>query len=242
MALSDSAAWQIEVVRLTVFAGAMKVDAKGKDWWRQVTSIEPQQASVRNQVEYSESGPYKSGTLELKTTFNRIDWVLTPSPTGPGVPTLGTLSDIVPAIFGDFVAWLQSLELPVLRVGTGINVLRQMPSLVDANREIARRMNGAQIDVDAVQDLLFQVNYPESSRVIDGLLINRIGKWSAAVAHFMQFQAGLTAPPQIEYSYFVRGEIDVNSSPVNNSSIEAGLRSKLVEELSGFHVPIIEAA
>lgn len=76
MALPDLKEWRVEALRVTLF-GTEPFAPTGENWWKIVTGTDPEAAVNKPQSgEYSESGTFLNGQLELKTAFNRTDWIL----------------------------------------------------------------------------------------------------------------------------------------------------------------------
>lgn len=231
MALPELAGWRADSVRVTFIANS-QVGAAGKNWWRAATGEEPEVVTTKPQLaEHTESGPFLDGRLEMKASFNRVDWIYSPiiAP-GPAVPTIGEAEAVVRALEAPLARWLEIDDTAYVRLALAPTALRAAEDIAESNRAIQAYVPFLQVDVGAARDVLLQVNFPVSSDTIEGLIINRVSKFMSATAQLINVIVGQPVPTIIT-SYFCRAEFDINTAAERTEALPAAVRARLLQEL-----------
>ena len=223
MALQDPNAWRVEAIRFSFFY-AEPQDGRSKGWWKSITDVDAEVIQNRQQIaEYSESGSYGDGHLELKVVFNRIDWIL--SYPFAGMPEADQVVQYA-KVAGDLCAklerWVGDAPGGIIRVAFGAVLLLPVVSPVEGNKILADYLPSFKFDVNNVTDFFIQLNRPVSSHVVDGLLINDLIKLGAIAGQFMQI--GNSGMPSMTLNHMVRAEFDINTAadraePIPQSSV-----------------------
>src|SRR5688500_60253 len=74
------AAWQCELLRLTIFLSD-PIDISGLNWWEEVVGSAAEATTTKPaRGEHQQEGAFAGGRLILRGEPNRIDWVLIPTP------------------------------------------------------------------------------------------------------------------------------------------------------------------
>lgn len=231
MGLPELDTWRVESLRLTVFFNE-PVSASGQGWWRAVTGTEPETIQNRTQVgEYSESGPYLGGQLELKSVFNRLDWLLTypvaSLPNSPAPDPLPQLSRVwVDALSG----WLSPIEHKLQRIALGATSFVSVADVPAGNEVISKFLPMLSIGAgDNIVDLLVQVNTPFKSEAVDSLILNCISRW--AVMNRQVVTIGPSGMPTVAVDMAVRNEFDLNTAPEGGVLLSQANSGKILYEL-----------
>ncbi|TDV54422.1 hypothetical protein EC919_104158 [Pseudomonas graminis] len=227
MALPEISAWRVEVLRFTFFYSEPQ-SGRGRDWWKALTGIDPETTVNKQQTgEYVESGPYLQGQLDLKVAFNRLDWTLT--------YPLASMPDYVPPM--DLQTSLDTmydafkkitLDPNVIRVAFGAVLLMPVENAHKGNIIFNEYMPFVKVDLDNVEDLFLQVNFPYVARSYDGMKINNVAKWSVMSGQFMQMAIG--GFPQISTNFLVRGEVDLSSAGERQTPLDGESVIPLLDE------------
>jgi len=233
MALPEIAGWLMESLRVTFIAGGPVVGVN-KNWWRILTGAEPETVTTRSAVaEHSESGPYGEGRLEMKVTFNRVDWMYTPVPVpGPTVPAIGAADEMLHALEGPIAQWLAAAETPFVRLAYGPTMLRKVDNIVEANKVAQAYLPFLQFDAAVARDVFNQINFPIQSAAVDGLTLNRVSKVMSAVAQVININVGQPVP-KIETTTYSRVELDFSSQTDRSEPLSVENQTALLSEMIG---------
>ena len=222
--LPELSVWKAEVVRVTVFPEPTP-SAEMEGWWSSVTGEPPETRNSQPRLGViQESGAFLDGVLTLNVTPLRVDWLLSvstsPSESESGLPVLGDLTKIVESFCSRLDAWF-NLAPPVKRLAFGCVGSQQVAGHKEGYELLGKYLPGVTVDPEGSSEFLYQINRPRPSTVIDGLIVNRLTKWSAARTQSVSMQLVLT--PDAEGSvvsgvpmgefFAVRSELDINTSP-----------------------------
>ena len=222
--LPELSVWKAEVVRVTVFPEPTP-SAEMEGWWSSVTGEPPETRNSQPRLGViQESGAFLDGVLTLNVTPLRVDWLLSvstdPSGSESGLPILGDLTKIVESFCSRLDAWF-NLAPPVKRLAFGCVGSQQVAGHKEGYELLGKYLPGVTVDPEGSSEFLYQINRPRPSTVIDGLIVNRLTKWSAARTQSVSMQLVLT--PDAEGSvvsgvpmgefFAVRSELDINTSP-----------------------------
>jgi hypothetical protein len=188
-----------------------------------VAGDEPESRISKPRIgERQESGPFGEGKLILQVQPGRVDWIYaTDQDAKEGdqqelsfPPSL----DLFSAAMAD---WLKSCSaMPRMAFGA---VLR-LP--VSSREEGYRRISEYlpfEVDPETSSDFLYQINRQRESRVIPGVKINRLSKWSVGFVFRQMIQ--LTVPDRepnlypLDEGQYCRIELDINTVPGPSSEL-----------------------
>jgi hypothetical protein len=226
--------WQVELFRLTVFPAEPR-DLSGEGgWWLTFTESEPEvRATSKKVLGFQEEGNFSGGRLTLVAQLDRIDWRLTPivSIEGEGsaeFDVLGSYPEVLQVFLAGARRWLATAPDP-MRVAIGAVLLQPTESRPAGYRTLQPYLPMVKVDPDNMRDFMFQVNYRRFSRVVDGLELNRIMKWSAVQKRLFSISpAGASA---LQGAAAVRVELDINSSPESTKPLPRDTVVPLFDEL-----------
>lgn len=229
--------WKVGFLRLTCFVPP-GVTYKDPGWWEKFVG-EPPEAKTAKPKEGSEviTGPGLGGVVTLSLDPSRIDWIVnTPelAINSPDLPTIGSFRNIG-GKFQDFgFSWLK--EAPATnRIAFGALLLIPMKDREEGYRNLSQILKTVAVDPVDSEDFLFQINRPRKSKVLEGLRINRLAKWSVGVLRGLSLRltaakASVMANANVASSYhFCRLELDVNTDA---ERIEALPQAQLAEIFS----------
>jgi hypothetical protein len=235
--------WIIENLRLTVFP-AVESTVRPTDWWRHITSVDPDQVSTSGKRGVSSAeGIFKGTKLVLRSALDRIDWFLVPtdSATEDAVlnsepPAIGHAAEAFELFSSIVEKWLSSADLPTInRIAFGGTLTNPVGDRRSAYLSL-REYIPVEIDPDS-SDLLYQVNLPHiESPSVPGLEFNRLSKWLVTHHEFFAVPiGGVLGTPIAQGSgpVSIRLELDINTMPTFKGPIPRAKLSTVCNELVG---------
>ncbi len=243
MALPGIAGWKTELVRVTLFANE-PVSAIGKNWWQAATGVAPESVLTKPQAsEHTESGPMPNGegVLEVKVSFNRVDWLHYSTPNMEvEPPTLGEASASLNSLTSFISNWLDSDSTPWIRIAYGAVCQRKAENFISANECLISYCPQLKFDPNQARDLALQVNFPRRSQTSADLEVNRICKLMTSVAQFITFNPGAIAP-SISNQHFSRIELDINTPGEQTNIISRTASKELLNEFINQSLDILDS-
>jgi hypothetical protein len=216
--------WQAEQVRLTIFSMS-DAQTSPQQWWGEIVNSEPDDVNMNpKKRSASVQGAYGSGMLMLRMEPGRIDWLF-----GPGqaefeasiatseLPSLGAALSALETFSGTVERWLLREDLPVVgRMAFGAVLMHPE---TDRNAGYDRLPDYLPVQLPPESsDFLFQINRPQRSATgIDGLILNRLSKWSVIRLSIMP-----TAIARTSETVSLRVELDINTMPTAFARITNG--------------------
>lgn len=236
--------WLVESVRLTLFPLVtipLTADVAARAYKR-ISGTEPEELISRASVAtHQAQGPFMEGRLIVAARLGRIDAILAAQPAPPigaEVATLGPYRDVVREHLERAVILLEN-DLPLHRVALGCIFIAPAADSANAYRGMAPLLPSLTLDPEGTSDFGYQINRPRSSRVIDGLRINRISKWSVqATTTFAWPPAGSAVTTELS-RFAVRLETDVNTVSLQAELRKAAIRD-ILNELQVCTVELVE--
>lgn len=214
-------AWQVEVLRFTVFTEASGGVGE-RDYWKEVVGVEPdRRVESRGTGTRLDEGAYRETHLILSQALGRIDWLLAPVPSEETeVATIGSLTnaqEVLRTLMERFV----SIGPGAVRLAWGTTLLLPVRDRILGYEQLGAYMPSVQIDPQHSSDFLYQINRRRNSQY--GGAINRLSKWSVASIQKLQFQLQIpvmqagsvmgTSSALGPEVYACRLELDVNTVP-----------------------------
>lgn len=241
MELPSIAGWDAEMVRMTFFANE-PISAAGKNWWQLVTGSAPETVVSRSAAsEHSESGPFGRGVLEMKVSFNRVDWLYVPiANPGKGHPSLGAASEVLSEIIGPLSSWMDSPQASWTRVAFGAVTVFGVDDAADANNIILKYLSFLKVDPAQARDIFMQINFPVDSKVVDGLRVNKLSKFMAAAAQVVNLGPGAIIP-MVKVENFCRAEFDINTSGERSEILTGECIKPLSQELVSYCLEMLSS-
>jgi hypothetical protein len=178
----------------------------------------------------------------------RIDWLYSPvideKQQFEGFLTVSSLQDTIDKFAPLMNGWFELDTCPpIQRLAFGVVTLHPVEDLPTGYRQLMRYLRSVQLhDVDNASDFLYQINRRRDSRIIPGLRINRLSKWSVAslqtVSMAMVPAAGQTQGTIGTSHYASRLELDINTTPEFQTEFERQQLALILRELIDFAVEI----
>jgi hypothetical protein len=232
--------WATQSLRLSIFSDAPVIVTE-KDW-KTITGQD--EADIRTVVPGGKSyiGNYSGAQLALAYSGPRIDILLSPSAVAeeslenqkslPGI--IGPWTEHAETFPKALSGYLGGLQFPVVRLAFGSILLCEAASHEDAYEKLDELLESVDVDPNKMRELIYRINWPQMSKVIEELELNRITNWSAI--RFTQNLLQLTGP-QVSmtssgvHRHAVRLEIDHNTGVDNKRPFERNELMPIFDEL-----------
>jgi len=230
--------WATEQLRFSLFLRD-PLSISDRDW-RALTGEPESQARINVPGGKALNGPFGGGLLVLGSIATRVDVTVSVRPeqlaapdAEPKLPVIGPWDAVRETFVAAFRKWLVGIEVPVLRVAFGGVLLWQ----TEDNRQTYDRMRellaSVTVEPNAMQDLIYRVNWPRQSIAAPDIKLNRITTWNAMRYGINLLQASssqLVATPTSEV-FAVRLEFDNNTDASRTEPIASDLIQPILEEL-----------
>jgi hypothetical protein len=191
--------WQSEHLRLSGFLTPSN-NLNSDGWWESVTGSQPESRTARpSRGEVVEVGNFLDGTLTLSIQPGRIDWTLTPAQAqledfDIQIKSVGRFPDIAKLFSAAMDKWLRVCP-DLVRLAYGTVLLSPVKDRDAGYALVSRYLPSIKIDSSS-RDFMYQINRPRPLEK-DGLLINRLSKWSVAAHHRVRMAFSAGSPPEI---------------------------------------------
>jgi hypothetical protein len=210
--------WTAELLRLSLFCSA-PASLSSVDW-KTITGEDEPETQQKLAGGRAMVGPFLDGNLALSAVGTRVDCILNPRLPSPALednhfPSVGGW----PAVCDEFVMatanWVRSFAVPVVRLAFAPVLLGECPTRLDAYRSLASLLRTVTGDPEHLKELIFRINWPVNSALVNGLILNRITHWSVIelqVQRIMMVQQGAPAAMDtIPLGFAIRLEMDHNT-------------------------------
>ena len=174
--------WQIENLRFSVFlARPTRPEPVGS--WVDVAGQDADDTRIKGTGEQrvvSQQGPFGGAVMRAEVRLDRIDWhVLPPPPKNPSKrPTAGPYERLKDRFRDAMVAWLGAAHPAANRMAYGAVLSHRSGNRTDCLRVLDNLLSTVTVDPENTWDFDYSVNRRRVSKSIDGLMINRLAKWS----------------------------------------------------------------
>lgn len=247
MSTSRSAIWEAETLRLTCFFDATDPSGlPGPGMWAARLGDEPTLSEKKpKEASWREVGEFADAELTLQLAGSRFDWVLSPASAVPSIEQMLARLGPYPSAAGRLLSvwseWLRSLDTPMLRLAFGAVLVADVADRRQGYETLAGYLPQLTIDPDGSSDLIYQINRPRPSKVISGLMLNRLSHWSVSQMVQIVFQAGGVVQTPLPATHLCRLTLDLNTIPTNNNEkLPQARLVPLLEELQGFALEIAQ--
>ena len=233
-----STSWSADHIRLSLI-GSEVWSASVETVFSEVVGGVPE--STTNKPPFNESsafGVWNDRRLEVRRTFNRIDFILQdpPSTVAP-VALIQDIQAVIP-IFSTLVSqWAATQDQEVVRIALGCNALLPCSNVKDSYSKLRDLVKVISVDVERFKEFRFQVNLPISSTVSNEIIINRLSNWAS-----IGLRAGLISTENTRFfdeKHYVSCTLDINTGADRTDPIPRDFIERISSELSSICVDIL---
>lgn len=202
---------------------------------------EPDTTSQRQSAgESIAAGIWNSNRIEIKKTFNRLDFFLAPNPTEESIfPLFEEIPKLLNELIEAIAIWANSQTDEILRIAIGAGALLPTETRLEGYQKLKNLVRFINIDENRFRDFQLQINLPKENSSTLHLSINRISQWSALV-----IKAGIMNGPgasqPTEDRYYCSCIPDINTDSENKSPFSSDLLFPLMRELSAELIQILD--
>lgn len=140
-------------------------------------------------------GPFEGARLTLTRSPMRSDWIwiVESDLTAPRIeiPSIGEFEKVDKTFLTLANQWL-SRDQSLTRLAFGCILVLPVAGKEEGYKRLGNFLPQLAIDPVGSSDLVYQINRPRTSRVIDGLRVNRLSRWSVAISQAMSLQFSLS--------------------------------------------------
>ena len=225
--------WQAESVRATAFPSPGSLSIDSSNWWETIVGEPPENRVAQPKVGVlQEQGHFSNGMLTLISQPARIDWLFTqPNPDEVNW-SLEDCTEVFQPMISRWLVAAPSLQ----RLAFGAVLRLPVSDRKEGYEALSRFLHNVKLDPAGSTEFLFQINRPRQSKIVEGLSINRLSKWSVALLQQVTYsvQPPQTAPFQImsqEENAFCRVELDINTMPDVDGELATEVLPQIFDEL-----------
>jgi hypothetical protein len=228
--------WSVENVRLTLFSGSPLQISEAD--WRAVTGRE--EAEARQAVPGGRmfTGPFEGGQLSVSGAFQRADLIFAAAlpnevSAEPQLLNVGTWEAVRDRFSAFASSWMESISFPIVRMAFGAVLLCRAENKMASYELLKQLLSSVTVDPVRMSDLVFRVNWPTTSKTIEGLRLNRITNWSAIQVMLANVTLGPHANQALlsEGLHAVRLEIDHSSDQARVKEFPRAALKPIYDEL-----------
>jgi hypothetical protein len=221
--------WEAQVLRVSIFLRSA-FDASAI--WQDLVGQKPDVDDLRpREGRRIQNGNWKDAILEVQVIPARIDIVWTASPSAEGTISFGEFNSRATEFLGLILPWLNKAPIECVRLAFGAVVVQHAKNREEAYEILGRFLPSVKVDAANLRELMYRINRPVSSSLIEGH-INRLTTWASMAIRLMTASGAGVQFQNVE-NHFARLECDVSSSelrsePIPNEKLGAVL-SKFVD-------------
>lgn len=227
----NSADWQLQSLRLTLFPAAVVDDAA---WFEKFAgaAADATTTSAKQQLHQSEAR-WRSGQLTLRTAGLRSDWIYAPTEDEQGATPVVPLPAEVPVFVEAIERWL-ALAPPLTRVAFGVVAVIPVDTRAAGFTRL-RSVVGEALPTGDFTDFLYQISRRVDSTAVGTVQINKLSKWAVQATRPVTLMLGPSGASQQmgPETHAVRMELDINTAlPDDGLQPSFRLTVELMRELS----------
>ena len=212
--------WQIENLRFSVFL-AHPADPEPVGSWADVAGQDADDTRMKGTGEQrvvSQQGPFGGAVMRAEIRRDRFDWhLLPPPPKTPNTkPTVGAYEKVKDRFRGAMLTWLDAAHPVANRMAYGALLSLRSGNRADSLRVLDNLLSTVTVDPQSTWDFDYTVNRRRGSKSVDGLMINRLAKWSLGQEIFgvVELPVGGGQPRMnTTTSYVPMLTLDINTMP-----------------------------
>lgn len=249
--------WEVDHLRFTSFYRGEVPQAHVEGWWREIADSEERSVSLRP-PDLMEHGPVGDDELALQWqgALKRVDWRLhqhKDETSPPAILSLGNLEAALErfTVFTD--KWLASPTCPQSwRLALGAVLLLPVDTREEGYRILEPLLKDTvKLDPAGSSEFTYSINRRCKSSTIEGLQINRLGKWFVWVWQTKKIEVrGIlqdgSPTPIVQQSDLgpkrlaCRVDLDINTMPEYEGEFDTQAQRDILEELRALAVEMAE--
>jgi hypothetical protein len=215
--MSIGTEWQVEMLYIEAYSDKIANVSASEIWGAQL-DFEPDEVHQfkRERMEGQE-GDHKNGRIVLIKRQDQVEWryQANQDDESAGFPIVGSLEDELSVIVELGKRWLRSPELFIVNdLVFGAMLLNPADSLHSGFDTLKRYLPS--LRTEGLSDVLYRVNRPRNSQVVDNLLVNRETWWTVARSY---------------QDYATRLRFDINTKADKTEPLSPTCLVKLLEEM-----------
>ena len=223
--------WEVESLRATAFTNDLIPPSYGDELWKKVVGTEAESISRKSSMgTFAASGPVDDAMLALTVTPGRIDWLFGPASIEALLEhSLGKFQSQDERFAERLSNWLQFPSTVVSRIALGVVVRLPVQNRIAGYKMLGAFLPKIAPDPDTSRDFMYQINRPRESRVVPGIMINRLSKWASVETNISMMGASKAT----SIAQFVRLELDISTDKDSQRDLskDQGL-TPLIRELA----------
>ena len=228
--------WDVESLRVSVFfvlPGLVKFDPL----LATISGVEPEQVAERPKISKNEVGRAPSGYFFLTQQSDRIDLVLgAPAEQPPpedGFFSIGPYEQAKEILYEPAKRLVEYQGAAISRIAVAAALMANVGDRIEGYKILAPLLPSVRVDPDNSEEMLWQINRPRGSAVLNTTKINRISKWSVLSARRMILQMSektSVAATSTPIKSAVRAELETNT-PISDVALPKDRLMDILEEL-----------
>jgi hypothetical protein len=228
--------WQAQVLRLTTFLSTPLDPDVAATLWTRAINAKPEiddnrpREGIRRQT-----GPFEDGQLETLVAPHRVDWIMVPRVEQDAIPQpyFASLESAMRIFVASGLQWQQIGSPSVTRVAVGAVLLMPRADKLATYQKLKDMLKAVQVDPVHSSELFYQINWPRQSKVMPGLKLNRLTKWTPIVirAHNFQLSGEVIQSIPGSAAHYCQLECDHNTSDEHVEPFSPTQVSELFQEL-----------
>jgi hypothetical protein len=227
--------WDIENLRITLFARE-QIAISDSDWHQITGQSEAETRRAGSTGIRRLSGKFLGGLLTISSAPDRcivaIQQDTKPEDIEqPTFPILGKWDDLRGSFLNAVFPWISSVKSPVYRLAFGTVLLFERPTRQRIYEEIGKLVPSIRVNSERMQDLMYRINWPQESKLIPGLVINRLTTFSGLQLFWRVFVGDSILQPSGQDAHALRLELDLNTSHLTTTPIDPEQRILILKEL-----------
>lgn len=232
--------WKVESFRATAFIRPGETEPV-QALWTALVGSSPERIDQRpKEGTTNVEGSFEGARLTLSSSPLRTDliWTVEFDLTAPHTefPSIGEFEKVHKTFLTLGDQWL-SRNQSLTRLAFGSILVLPVASKEEGYRRLGSFLPQLTIDPVGSSDFVYQINRPRTSKVIDGLNVNRLSRWSVAITQALSMQFSLSpgaaeavgGPTGPSFSA-CRLQLDINSDPSQIEPLRSDMLVPLLNE------------
>ncbi len=234
----DNVDWKAEILRITVFP-VDTASFSAADSWEQIIGRSPDNLNVQRSGLETREIAYLNGRVFLIKQLDRIECQYVPKQMDDSLswPTIGDYKEELETFLQLIDKWHSLISAsPIQRLAFGAVLHHSVASEQEGNQVLQKIL--PHLYVEGARDFFYQVNRRRESSHVNGLLINRLARWSVGQGQVVNVHITPQLSQSSHLHFATRLELDINTVPVRFDSFLSDKTVDLFNELVKFGVEL----